>query len=224
MAGPEATNNASAAGGFVPLLTLGLPVTATAAVLLVALQQYGFQPGPLLLEDEPELVWALLASLLIGNAMLLALNLPLAPVWAKLLQIPRPYLYAGILFFASLGAYAVNASTFDLFLLLCLGLLGFMMRRYGLPILPAIIGVILGPSAEEKLRQALQISDGALSGLFTPFSTVLYAIIAVLLLWPLIRRLLLHRPESVIEERLEEVEEGLEQVEELEQRQGRPAD
>ena len=97
--------------------------------------------------------------------MLLVLNLPLAPLWAKLLRIPRSYLYAGILFFSSLGAYAANANTFDLFLLLVIGALGFMMRRYGLPILPAIIGVILGPFAEEKLRQALQISNGDLSGL-----------------------------------------------------------
>ncbi len=195
VAGPEATNNASAAGGFVPLLTLGIPVTATAAIILVAFQQYGFQPGPFLLEDEPELVWALLASLLIGNTMLLALNLPLAPIWAKLLQIPRAYLYAGILFFACLGAYAVNASTFDLYLLLCLGALGFVMRRYGLPVLPTIIGVILGPAAEEKLRQALQISNGELSGLLTPFSIAIYTILLAVLLWPLIRRFVLRKHE-----------------------------
>ena len=91
---------------------------------------------PAAVHKEPELVWALIASLFIGNTVLLVLNLPLAPVWAKLLRIPRPYLYAGILFFASLGAYAANASTFDLFLLLVIGVLGFMMRRYGLPVLP----------------------------------------------------------------------------------------
>ena len=117
-----------------PLLTLGIPTTATAAVMLAAFQSYGIQPGPRLFETQPELVWGLIASLFIGNTMLLLLNLPLAPVWAKLLRIPRPYLYAGILFFASLGAYAANASTFDLFLLLVIGALGFMMRRYGLPV------------------------------------------------------------------------------------------
>ena len=118
VAGPEATNNASAAGGLVPLLTLGIPTTATAAVMLAAIQSYGIQPGPQLFANEPELVWGLIASLFIGNTVLLLLNLPLAPVWARLLRIPRPYLYAGILFFASLGAYAANANTFDLFLLL----------------------------------------------------------------------------------------------------------
>jgi putative tricarboxylic transport membrane protein len=194
VAGPEATNNASAAAGFVPLLTLGLPVTATAAVMLAAFQQYGIQPGPLLLENEPELVWALLASLFIGNTMLLVLNLPLAPVWAKLLTIPRPLLYAGILFFASLGAYAVNGTIVDLIVLFVIGLLGFMMRRFGLPVVPAIIGVILGPRAEVQLRRALQISDGQISGLFnTWFSIMIYVIIAIVLLWPLINRFIIRR-------------------------------
>ncbi|MGY1827102.1 MULTISPECIES: tripartite tricarboxylate transporter permease [unclassified Blastococcus] len=190
VAGPEATNNASAAGGLVPLLTLGIPTTATAAVIIAALESYGIRPGPLLFENEPELVWGLIASLFIGNAALLLLNLPLAPYWAKLLQIPRPYLYAGILFFSSLGAYAANASPFDLFLLLGIGALGFMMRRYGLPVLPAIIGVILGPFAEEELRQALQISNGDPAGLITPISMVVLAIVVLILTWPLVRRLL----------------------------------
>ena len=114
-----------------PLLTLGIPTAATAAVMLAAISSYGIQPGPRLFETEPELVWGLIASLFIGNTVLLVLNLPLAPLWAKLLRIPRSYLYAGILFFASLGAYAANASTFDLFLLLVIGALGFMMRRHG---------------------------------------------------------------------------------------------
>src|ERR671938_1000670 len=138
VAGPEATNNDSAAGGLVPVPTLGIPTTATAAVMLFAITSYGIKPGPLLFDSHPELVWGLIASLFIGNAALLVLNLPLAPVWARLLRIPGSYLYAGILFFASLGAYAANANTFDLFLLLVIGALGFTMRRYGLPLLPAI--------------------------------------------------------------------------------------
>ena len=127
---------------------------------------FGIQPGPRLLDQQSDLVWALIASLFIGNVILLALNLPLAGVWARLLHIPRPYLYAGILFFASIGAYAANTSTFDLWLLLVIGLLGFFMRRFGLPVVPAIIGIILGPVAEEQLRRALQISNGELSGLY----------------------------------------------------------
>jgi putative tricarboxylic transport membrane protein len=189
VAGPEATNNASAAGTLVPLLALGLPTSAIAAVLLAAFQGFGIQPGPLLFENEPELVWGLLASLLIGNALLLVLNLPLAPFWAKLLKTPRPYLYAGILFFASLGAYAVNVAVVDLVVLFVLGVLGFMMRRYGLPVVPAVIGVILGPRAEVQLRRALQISDGELSGLYnTWFSKSVYVLVALIVLWPLVNR------------------------------------
>jgi putative tricarboxylic transport membrane protein len=190
VAGPEAANNASAAGTLVPLLALGLPTNATAAIMLFAFQSYGIQPGPLLLERQPALVWTLIASLFVGNLMLLVLNLPLAPAWAKLLRIPRPYLYAGILFFASMGAYAVNATPFDLFLLLVLGALGFVMRRFGLPILPLIVGVILGPVAERQGRMALQLSGGDLSGLIGgPVSFVVYSLIVLLLAWPLLRRL-----------------------------------
>jgi putative tricarboxylic transport membrane protein len=174
------------------MLTLGLPTNATAAVMLAAFIQYGIQPGPLLFEREADLVWALIASLFIGNTLLLILNLPLAPLWAQLLRTPRPYLYAGILFFASVGAYAVNASTIDLMVLLVIGLLGFAMRRYGLPVVPAIIGVILGPRAELQMRRTFQLADGQISGLWsTPLAKVIYLIIAIVLLWPLISRFLL---------------------------------
>src|SRR5688572_3507022 len=209
VAGPEATNNASAAGGLVPLLTLGIPTTATAAVMLAAITSYGIEPGPRLFDTEPVLVWGLIASLFIGNTALLLLNLPLAPLWARLLRIPRSYLYAGILFFSSLGAYAANASSFDLFLLLIIGGLGFMMRRYGLPMLPAIIGVILGPFAEEELRQALQISNGALTGLVDPMAVVVYVIVALVLLYPVIRRVLPSKPlVPVLAEAAHEIEEA----------------
>jgi putative tricarboxylic transport membrane protein len=187
VAGPEAANNASAAGTLVPLLALGLPTNATAAIMLAAIQGWGIEPGPTLLAREPKLVWALIASLFIGNAMLLLLNLPLAPAWAKLLQVPRPYLYAGILFFASMGAYAVQGQPFDLYLLLILGLVGFAMRRFGLPVLPLIVGVILGPLAEKHLRRSLQVSGGEWSGLLAgPVTYVCYAIVLLVLAWPLI--------------------------------------
>ncbi|MEU0521330.1 tripartite tricarboxylate transporter permease [Streptosporangium sp. NPDC006007] len=190
VAGPEAANNASAAGTLVPMLAIGLPTNAVAAVMLAAFESYGIQPGPLLFEREPDLVWTLIASLFIGNLLLLVLNLPLAPAWAKLLRIPRPYLYAGILFFASMGAYAVNAQPLDLLLLLLLGLLGFGMRRFGLPVLPLIVGVILGPRAELQGRRSLQLSGGDLSGLLGgALSYMIYAVIVLILLWPLVRRL-----------------------------------
>jgi putative tricarboxylic transport membrane protein len=187
VAGPEAANNASAAGMFVPLLALGLPVTATAAVLLAAMQTYGIQPGPTLLADQPDLVWTLLASLLIGNTLLLVINLPLAPLWAKLLRIPRPQLYAGILFFASLGAYSVNQDPFDLALLLFFGAIGFMIRRFGIPVLPLILGVILGPLMEVKLREALDLSGGDVSGLFDEgLGIFVWVLIALAIVLPVV--------------------------------------
>ncbi|WP_330272062.1 tripartite tricarboxylate transporter permease [Lentzea sp. NBC_00516] len=202
VAGPESTASASAAGTLVTMLALGLPTTAVAAVMLAAFQQYGIQPGPLLFQRESGLVWALIASLFIGLTLLLVLNLPLAPLWAKLLRIPRPYLYAGILFFASVGAYAVNADIFDLLLMFVIGLLGFGMRRYGLPVLPAIIGVILGPAAEQQMRRSLQLSDGSLTGLVnSPMAIVVYAIIVVILFFPLLKRFLPKPPAAAEPER-----------------------
>jgi putative tricarboxylic transport membrane protein len=187
VAGPEAANNAAAAGTLTPMLALGLPTNATAAVMLLAFTQFGIQPGPLLFENEGPLVWALIASLFIGNTLLLLVNLPLAPVWAKLLRLPRPYLYAGILFFATLGAYSVNLQAFDLVILLVLGALGFMMRRFGLPVLPLILGVILGPRVESQLRRTLQLHAGDVSGLWSePIAVVVYIIVALVLIWPLL--------------------------------------
>jgi putative tricarboxylic transport membrane protein len=225
VAGPEAANNASAAGTMVPMLSLGLPTNATAAVMLAALGTYGIQPGPLLLQRESGLVWALIASLFIGNFLLLILNLPLAPLWAKLLRIPRPYLYAGILFFASMGAYAVNGSAFDLVLLLFLGLLGFAMRRFGIPVLPLIVGVILGPRMEEQGRRAMQLSSGDPKGLIggvdvatgqfvvSALAVSVYVIILLVLFWPLlfklIRRLLPARAEAAVEHLSEELHADL---------------
>ncbi|GEK21521.1 tripartite tricarboxylate transporter permease [Cellulomonas xylanilytica] len=209
VAGPEAANNASAAGTLVPLLAIGLPTTATAAVILAAMQSYGLQPGPQLFEAEPELVWTLLASLFVANTLLLVINLPLAPLWAKLLRIPRPYLYAGILFFAVLGAYSVNFQRFDVLLLCLFGALGFAMRRFGLPVLPLIVGVILGPRLEEQLTQALQLSQGDVSALWSePVAVIVYVVIAVLLLGPLVLRLVPGRqgPER-LEDEVEELEE-----------------
>jgi putative tricarboxylic transport membrane protein len=208
VAGPEAANNASAAGMFVPMLALGLPVTATASVMLAAMQGYGIQPGPQLMTDQADLVWTLLASLLIGNFLLLVLNLPLAPLWARLLRIPRPQLYAGILFFACLGAYTTNLDPFDIFLLLMFGLLGVMMRRFGLPVLPLILGAILGPIMETKLREALTISGGDLSGLFDePLAIAVYVLTALIVVVPpVLRRVRPDAPHSVDEMEKELIE------------------
>jgi putative tricarboxylic transport membrane protein len=190
VAGPEAANNAAAAGVLVPLLTLGLPTTATAAVIVAAFQSYGIQPGPLLFTNNGPMVWALIASLYIGNVMLLVLNLPLVKIWVKVLQIPRPYLYAGILLFAALGTYAVNFVVDDLIVLLIIGVIGFFMRRHGYPVAPLVVGLILGPMAEEQVRRTLQISEGSLSALVTsPFAAVAYGILIVLLTVAVVLRL-----------------------------------
>jgi putative tricarboxylic transport membrane protein len=182
VAGPEAANNAAAAGVLVPLLTLGLPTSATAAVIVAAFQSYGIQPGPLLFTNNSAMVWALIASLYIGNVMLLVLNLPLVKMWVKVLQIPRPYLYAGILLFAALGTYAVNFVVDDLIVLLIIGVVGFFMRRHGYPVAPLVVGLILGPMAEEQVRRTLQISEGSVSALVTsPFAAIAYSVLLVLL-------------------------------------------
>ncbi|HEV7253236.1 MAG TPA: tripartite tricarboxylate transporter permease [Mesorhizobium sp.] len=198
VAGPEAANNASAAGTLVPLLTLGLPTTATAAIMLAGFQQFGLQPGPLLFATNAPLVWGLIASLLVANLMLIVLNLPLIGLWVRLLTIPRPWLYAGILVFATLGTIGADASvlmlgplpvSFGLLLLLIFGLLGFGLRRYGYPIAPVVVGLILGPMAEKSLRQALQISQGDPFALFhSPIAIVLWLLALTALLLPLYLR------------------------------------
>jgi putative tricarboxylic transport membrane protein len=189
VAGPEAANNASAAGTLVPLLTLGLPTTATAAIMLAGFQQFGLQPGPLLFITSKELVWGLIASLLVANFMLLVLNLPLIGIWVRLLTIPRPWLYGGILVFATLGTIGANPSPFELGLLLLFGLMGYFLRRYGYPIAPVIVGLILGPMAEQQLRRALAISQGDASILVgSPISITILLLALFLFLLPIVLR------------------------------------
>ena len=183
VAGPEAANNAAVTATLVPLLTLGIPTSVTAAILLSALQNYGINAGPQLFQTSSNLVWALIASLYIGNVMLLVLNLPLVGLWVKLLQIPRPPLYAGILIFATVGVYGMRQSAFDLYLMFGIGMLGVLMRRFDFPTAPVIVGLILGPLAEAQLRNALSIGEGSWTIFVTrPASAVLLvAVLAVVL-------------------------------------------
>ena len=185
VAGPEAANNASAAGVLVPLLTLGLPTGATAAIMLSAFQSYGINPGPLLLQTQPALVWGLIASLYIANVLLVVLNLPLIGLWIRILKIPPPQLYAGILVFATIGTYGISQSPIDLVLLYILGGIGFLMRRFDFPTSPVVIGMILGPMAEAEFRRAMTISNGDWTVFFThPLSAALLAVAAVCLIGP----------------------------------------
>jgi len=187
VAGPEAANNASAAGVLVPLLTLGLPTSATAAIILAAFQRYNLNPGPQLFDRNPDLVWGLIASLYIGNLMLLVLNLPLVGVWVKLLSIPRPWLYSGILVFAGLGSWAQNQSVTGLVVLYVIGVVGFLMRRFNIPVGPAVVAVILGPQAEVQFRRALQISQGDYSVFVTrPIAASIFTVALLTLILPII--------------------------------------
>lgn len=187
VAGPEAANNAAAAGVLVPLLTLGLPTSATAAVLLAAFQNYGIQPGPTLFQNNAALVWGLIASLYVGNLMLLVLNLPLAGLWVRLLLIPRPYLYAGIMVFALVGVWGISTSWMDLLIMIVIGLAGYVMRVYDFPVAPVVIGLILGPLAEMQLRRTLSISQGDVLALVgTPISAVLMVCAVLMLFLPML--------------------------------------
>ena len=160
VAGPEAANNASAGGSLVPLLALGIPGSGTTAVMLAAFQMYGLQPGPLLFAQDSVLVWGLIASLYLSNGLLLVLNLPLIKVWVRLLRVPTPLLFAAVLAFSTLGVYTLNNNIFDVVSVYVLGILAFFMRRYGFPVAPTVLAVVLGPLLEQEFRRAMAISNG----------------------------------------------------------------
>ena len=168
-----------------PLLTLGLPSSATAAVMLTAFQQYGLQPGRCCFRRGRISSWTLIASLYIGNVMLLVLNLPLAGVWARVMLVPRPLLFGGILVLASVGAYSLNRSILDLVLLYAVGAVGCRMRVFDVPLVPAVLGLILGPLSEQQFRRALAIAGGDSSVFVTrPICATLLALATVVLARP----------------------------------------
>jgi putative tricarboxylic transport membrane protein len=155
--------------------------------MLAGFQQYGLNPGPLLFADRPDLVWGLIASLLIANMMLLVLNLPLIGLWVKLLAIPQHWLYAGILVFAAMGTIAAKPSVVEIAMLAVFGVMGFFMRRFDYPIAPVIVGLILGPMAEQQLRRALSISIGDPIALIeSPIAAILLTIAALALIAPFV--------------------------------------
>ncbi|SEF98527.1 putative tricarboxylic transport membrane protein [Saccharopolyspora kobensis] len=191
VAAPESANNAAANANFIPTLTLGIPGGATTAVLLGALTVYGIQPGPLLFDEQPELVWGLLVSFFIGNVILLVLNLPLAPVFAQLLRIPYGYLYPLILFTSFVGAYAIDNNLFSVWLVLIFGVIGFGMKRFELPMAPLVVGVVIGALFEKALVQSSALLDGNLWLLATePIAVSILAAALLLITGPaLVRRL-----------------------------------
>lgn len=187
VAGPEAANNAASISCFVPVLTLGVPTNAIMALLLAALMIHGVLPGPQLINRNPELFWGTIASMHIGNAMLLILNLPLVGLWVRLLRVPYNYLFPLILLFCVLGAYTVGNSTFDLYVMIGFGVLGFIMRIVGFEPAPLILAYILGPLFEENLRRSLVVSDGSfLVFLERPIALVLILIAIVVPLLPVL--------------------------------------
>jgi putative tricarboxylic transport membrane protein len=190
VAAPEAANNASATGSFVPMLTLGVPGSGTTAVMVGALSLYNITPGPALFTQQPELVWGLIASLFLANVMLLFINIPLVGVFTKVLQIPNWLLVPGILAISSVGVYAVHATTFDLVLMTVLGVVGYLLRKQGIPMAPLILGFVLGDMMEQNLRRALSITNGDIRILYeSPISMGLWVgAVAMVLLPPLMRR------------------------------------
>jgi len=183
VAGPEAANNASAGGSMVPLLALGIPGSGTTAIMLAAFQLYGLQPGPLLFAEKPQLVWGLIASLYISNALLLALNLPLVGIWVKLLRVPQPLLFGSVLAFSTLGVYTINHNSFDLIVVWVLGVVSFFMRLYDFPIAPAILGLVLGPLAEQEFRKSIAISVGDPTIFLTrPISLTILVVASIVLI------------------------------------------
>jgi putative tricarboxylic transport membrane protein len=194
VAGPEAANNAAATSSFIPLLTLGIPGNASIALIFAALLIHGIRPGPLLVKEQPQVFWGLIASMYVGNAVLLVLNLPLIRLWVKLLQVPYRLLGPLILVFVLVGAYSVNNNAVDVAIVVVFGALGWVLRRFGFEPAPLVLAMILGPQLEASLRRSLIYSHGDLAVFVErPIAAGLLAVAALLVLFPLLRSLLARR-------------------------------
>jgi len=188
LAAPESANNAACTGSFVPLLTLGIPGSGTTAVLLGALIAYGIQPGPRLFVDEPEIFWAVIVSMYVGNVFLLILNLPLIPYIARLLVIPKPYLIPIIMFFSIMGVYLVSFNTFDIQMMLLIATIALFLRLLEFPLAPLLLGFILGGMLEDNLRRAIILADGQLDFLWQrPVTVILILLTLVVLFSPVFK-------------------------------------
>jgi putative tricarboxylic transport membrane protein len=188
VAGPETANNAATIGNFVPFLSLGIPSNGTMAIFLGALMMHGIIPGPLLMQDHPEVFWGVIASMYIANIMLLILNLPLVGIWVKVLKIPEYLLFPIILLFCLLGCYADNYSLFDLYLLIFFGMVGYILRKLEYPVAPLILARVLGPRVEIAFFQSMVMSNGHFSIFFTrPYAAVLTGIGILLIFQKLLK-------------------------------------
>jgi putative tricarboxylic transport membrane protein len=190
VAAPESANNAASTSSFIPLLTLGVPGNSTIAMIYVALMIHGIRPGPMLIQEHADIFWSLIASMYIGNVMLLALNLPLIGLWVRLLTVPYRYLAVIITMVCVAGAYSVNNSVFDIGVMLVFGVLGYLLRKGDYPLAPLILSIILCPMLESSFQQSLIASGGDLFVFFRrPISTVLLVVSALLMLTPLVKKL-----------------------------------
>ncbi|MEH7380293.1 tripartite tricarboxylate transporter permease [Bacillus sp. JJ1533] len=188
VAGPEAANNAASGGSLIPMLTLGIPGSATTAIMMGALMMYNVQPGPLLFEKHPQVAWGLIASMFIGNVLLLILNLPLIKVFAKIISTPAKYMLPIIIAISFFGVYAVQVNTFDLFLLVGCGVAGYFLSKNDFPLAPIILGLILGPMLENNFRRALTNTNGDyMIFIERPLSLILLILAIVWIAYPLIK-------------------------------------
>lgn len=195
VAAPEAANNASACGSFIPMLTLGIPGSGTTAVMVGALTLYNITPGPAMFTEQPDIVWGLIAALLIGNVMLLIMNIPMINIFARMLTIPLWFLVPTIAAISAVGVYAVHSTTFDLLLMVGLGVFGYILRKMEFPMSPLILGFVLGEMLEQNLRRALSISNGNLPILWeSPISKVLLLLAVAILVVPFIWKRCQRRP------------------------------
>jgi putative tricarboxylic transport membrane protein len=198
IAAPEAGNNAAAGGALVPMLTLGVPGSGTTAVLLALLMTLNITPGPTLFSDRPEVVWGLIASLLIANFVLLLMNVPMVKIFVRILQVPPAILLPGVTMISFIGIYSLSGSYFDLLLMIGFGALGYVLRKLDIPTVPVILGILLGGNMEDALRRAMVISDGDGLYLFSsPIAIGLWAAAIIGFVAPMFMRGLLKKPQRV---------------------------
>jgi putative tricarboxylic transport membrane protein len=201
VAGPEAANNAGAQTSFIPLLTLGIPPNAVMALMVGAMTIHNIQPGPQVMTSNPQLFWGLIASMWIGNLMLIILNLPLIGMWIKLLTIPYRWLFPAIVLFCAIGVYSTNNNTWDIWMVALFGIVGYGFIKLGCEPAPLLLGFILGPMMEENLRRALLLSRGDWSVLVTrPLSATLLAMALLLLIIVLLPAVKKQREEAFVED------------------------